>query len=332
MYFHLPDSYSPTKIYDGYSIGDKISIMREKKVIIKVPASTSNLGPGIDALGLALTLYNIYELELTKGDAQVQVLGKGKGVYPENEDNLVYRSAQLLLDKVGKSGHKFKILVRSNIPTSGGLGGSATARLAGLVGANFLLGNPLPEDVLIDLAIKLEGHPDNVIPAFYGGFTLSCLTETGVRFMKCDFPAHLRIILVIPDFYISTEEARKCLPDKIPLKDVLFNISRTAMLVGALLTNQINFLNFAMEDRIHQVYRKNLIKPLPEVLEAALQAGAKGCALSGAGSAILALATDREELIGEAMKAVFQSYGIACYLAVLNVDKQGLQILKNHEC
>jgi homoserine kinase len=300
--------------------------MKEKKIIIKVPASTSNLGPGMDTLGLALTLYNIYEITLTEGEPHVQIVGKGKGVYPENEENLVYQSAQLLVNRLGRADYRFKILIRSSIPTSGGLGGSATARLAGLVGANFLLGNPLTEEDIVDLAIKLEGHPDNVIPAFYGGFTVSCLTETGVKFIRCDFPAHLRVVLAIPDFYISTEEARKCLPDKIPFQDVLFNTSRTAILVAALLTGHIDFLSFAMEDRVHQIYRKNLIKPLPEVVEAALKAGAKGCALSGAGSAILALATDKEDQIGEVMKAVLQSYGIECEVLVLDVDKKGLQV------
>jgi homoserine kinase len=300
--------------------------MKEKKIIIKVPASTSNLGPGMDTLGLALTLYNIYEITLTEGEPQVQIIGKGKGVYPENEENLVYQSAQLLVNRVGGADYRFKILIRSSIPTSGGLGGSATARLAGLVGANFLLGNPLTEEDIVDFAIKLEGHPDNVIPAFYGGFTVSCLTETGVKFIRCDFPARLRVVLAIPDFYISTEEARKCLPDRIPFQDVLFNTSRTAILVAALLTGHIDFLSFAMEDRIHQIYRKNLIKPLPEVLEAALKAGAKGCALSGAGSAILALATDKEAQIGGVMKAVFQSYGIKCDVLVLDVDREGLQV------
>jgi len=280
----------------------------------------------MDALGLALTLYDTYELELTEGEAQVQVLGKGKGVYPENEANLVYRSAQWLADRVGRTGQKFKVLTRSHIPTSGGLGGSATARLAGLVGANCLLGSPFTEEALLELAIQLEGHPDNVLPAFYGGFIISCWTGTGVKFLKCDFPAHLRVVLAIPDFYISTEEARKCLPHKIPLEDVLFNIGHTAMLVASLITNRINFLSFAMEDKIHQIYRKNLIKPLPEVLEAALKAGARGCALSGAGAAILALATDKEELIGAAMKAAFRSYGIECETMVLDIDQKGLQM------
>jgi homoserine kinase len=303
--------------------------MKEKKVVIKVPASTSNLGPGMDTLGLALALYDFYEITLTEGEPEIHIVGKGEGIYPENTENLVYRSARVLLDKVGKPNQRFKILTQSNIPTSGGLGGSATARLAGLVGANYLLGKPLSDDAVVNLAIKLEGHPDNVIPAFYGGFVVSCLTETGVKFIKCPFPSYLRVVLAIPDFFLSTEEARKCLPDKIPFKDALFNISHTAMLVTALLTNHLDFLSFAMEDKIHQIYRKNLIKPLPDVLEAALKAGARGCALSGAGSAVLALTTSHEDQVGKAMKAVFQSYGIKCDALVLEVDKEGLKVMSD---
>jgi homoserine kinase len=213
--------------------------------------------------------------------------------------------------------------MRNAIPVSRGLGSSSSAIVAGLVGANALLGEPLDGERLLALAVELEGHPDNVTPALLGGFQVTSLGEEGLVRLRIPPPAGLRAVVCIPDTAVSTEAARRVLPPVYSRADAVFNVGRVALLVAALLTGQVGALRAAMQDRIHQPYRASLVPGFEAALAAALEAGAAGACLSGSGSTMLALTTTGEPAIGEAMAAAVRRAGADARWLALDVDSDG---------
>jgi homoserine kinase len=298
---------------------------RVPTIRVIVPATSANLGPGFDTLGLALGIYN--ELEVGLSDRpHLTVHGEGKGLLPEDEGNLVYRAARAVADAVG-AGVAFHLRCWNRIPLSRGLGSSAAAIVGGLVGANEMLGRPLDRAQLASLAARLEGHPDNVVPALVGGITAAVVedgTAHWVRLPAQDLPA---AVVAIPDFEIPTALARKRLPDRVPREDAVFNVGRTALLVGALAAGRWDLLEVAMEDRLHQPYRKPLVPGFEDVRAAAREAGALGVVLSGAGPSLLAFAPwPRACQVGEAMQAAFAAHGVRARTLVAPVDTEGTRV------
>jgi len=297
---------------------------------VKVPATTANLGPGFDTLGMALNLYNTIEIEESERNGiNIQNFGLGAGILPNNKENVVYQAAEKVFQEVGIYPKNLIIKMTNEIPLCRGLGSSAAAIVGGIVAANQLTGNHLCEKQLLNLATKMEGHPDNVAPALLGGLIISCLEEDDVVYLRLEPPKEIKAVVAIPEFHLSTEKARQALPEKVSFQDAVFNTSRVALLIAALTSGNLEILNFATQDRLHQSYRSFLIPGMEEVFAASKQAGAKAVTISGAGPSLLALATENTEQIANAMQNAFSQHEIKSRVQVMDVCLRGCQTLKN---
>ena len=298
--------------------------MTKKIVKVRVPATTANLGAGFDTFGLALTLYNEFEVE-EADDVFIES-------YPENkflknpENNLFIKVVKYLCEAEGKKFHGAKLKQTVNIPVARGLGSSATAIVAGILTGFAVHKKPLTDEEFFKVAYLFEPHPDNLLPAWKGGFITALKTEDKTYYSKIDFPQELKAVVVIPDFELSTELARSVLPKEIPLKDAVFNIQRASLFIRALQEKRFDLLKVAMEDRLHQPYRKSLIPNFDKVIQYAYDSGAVGASLSGAGSTMLALALDDFDKIGQAMVSAFSEAGINAKYLVLDVDTEGAKV------
>ena len=293
------------------------------KFKVSVPASTSNLGPGFDALGLALTLYNEFYVE-PSDSYEVEIEGEGKEELPKDERNLFIRAYRSSMEYLGLN-QPIKVKLVNRIPLGRGLGSSATAIVAGILAAERISGRELSLPEVIDIAFKFEPHPDNVLPAYTGGFVVAA-TNGDLSYVKLDWPEDLKVVIVVPELFLSTEDSRSVLPDTYTREDVIFNIQRVALLLGALQKRDYGLLKEAVKDRIHQPYRCDLIPSFWEILSEGYKAGAYAVYLSGAGSCIGALADKNFDEIGKAMCNVFDALGIESRYLVLDVDKTGAKI------
>lgn len=274
-----------------------------------VPATTANLGPGFDCLGLALDMTNQVTFNVIGAGLFIEVQGEGAESIPTDETNLVFKSAERLFEQVGHRPPGLQIVQNNQIPISSGLGSSAAAVLSGILAANTLLGFPLNDGEVLTLATEIEGHPDNVTSAFYGGLTLSMFNGDDLIVEHILVP-DMTVVVVLPAFDLPTIEARAALPELVPLSDAIFNASRVGLLVRALEAGDYGRLRFAMQDRLHQPYRMKLIPGMEAAFKRALEAGAAGVALSGAGPSLIAFAPDRHEAIEQAMKKGFAAAGL----------------------
>ena len=291
-------------------------------VKVQVPATTANLGPGFDCLGLALALYNTVELSVS-ATTDVRVTGEGAGQLPLGDANLVLRAAHKLARDVDIDVPGWRLRQDNHIPLARGLGSSSAAIVGGLVAANQLLGINMPAWQLLQVATEMEGHPDNVAPALSGGLTVCGLEQNRVHCASFPPPRDLAVGLVIPDFEVSTELARSVLPSEVPFADAVFNATHTALLLAALLSEDWELLRVAMKDRLHQPYRAQLVPGMGKVIEAAVEAGAYGAALSGSGPAVVAFAGDEHTPITDAMLQAFAGHGVRARVVWTSVSAQG---------
>lgn len=307
---------------------------KKNRARVRVPGTSANCGPGFDCLGLATTIYNYLDLTLIKSSKViVESTGEGSENVPRGRKNLTWKAVHRLLKEV-KREDEFKgaiIRTRNNVPISRGLGSSSTAIVAGLTAANEILGSPLDKQGLLKLATELEGHPDNVAPAIFGGFTVSVMDKGEVQTFSFLPRIKLKLIVAVPEFELSTRQARKVLPKHVPMKDAIFNISRASMLIAALVEGREELLPLAFDDALHQPYRKKLVPGMTEVFEAAKSAGALGAAISGAGSCLIAFTTVNsglEEKIAAAMVEAFKVHDVKSKALILDVDKRGAQVMR----
>jgi homoserine kinase len=273
-------------------------------VTVRVPATSANLGPGFDALAVALDLAEDVTLaRLPAGSAtHVRVSGINASLLPHDETLLAYRSVVATYRRMGRTVPALDLELATRIPRSGGLGGSAAAIVAGVVAANTLEGAPLSQPAVLDLVAEIEGHPDNVSAALLGGLVVCVAGRDGrVVATRLPVPAELQAVVCLPEASISTKSARGVIPQTFPIGDAVFNLGRTALIVAAFATRDWSLLRDGMDDRIHQPARGRILQALHPVIQAALGAGAHGAALSGAGSAMIALATERFDEIAAAM-------------------------------
>lgn len=308
-------------------------------VTVTVPATTANLGPGFDCIGAALTLYNQFKftrLDLTAEKAAethpqsyplITVTGAEQERVITDEQNLVYQSFAKLYQLLGQTLPPVKIDIQLGVPLARGLGSSATAIVGGLVGANQLTGEPLNQTEVMKLAITLEGHPDNVVPALLGGCRLAATGEEILKAWEiCEIPWHSDIVPVvaIPDFELSTQQARSVLPTEVSRADAIFNIAHLGLLLRALETGRGDWLRSSLQDRLHQPYRQALIPGYEAVQSAALTSGAYGMVISGAGPTLLALADSTQaEAVATAMADAWKQQGIKSEVRSLSIDSQG---------
>jgi len=299
-------------------------------VKVRVPGTTANCGPGFDAVGIACSVYNELELILSqRGSLIIEVEGEGKGIIPSDEKNIIYQVIRAVLEKVGEKYQGIHIKMLNKIPLSRGLGSSAAAIVAGLFAANELTGNTLSKNDLLDMATAIEGHPDNVAPAIFGGITISVIQGDQARYLRFMPPTKLNMVVAVPEFNLSTQSARNVLPQTVPFKDAVFNISHTALVIGALCQGEFHHLRYALEDKIHQPYREHLIPGMQQVFEAALDKGALGAAISGAGPCIIAFAQENFHQIGAGMVQAFACNHIKAQYLVLGIDTEGVKVIEN---
>jgi homoserine kinase len=297
-----------------------------RQVQVKVPATTANLGSGFDIFGLALQLYNTFTFTVTAESGWSVRLPPGIRL-PANADNLVLRAGRQVFDRVGVTPTGLRLSLDIDVPLQRGLGSSASAIVGGLVAANAMTGNRLDRQTLRAMAVALEGHPDNVTPALMGGMTLSYTSASQHGYLTLPFPEHLRIVVAIPDFALSTTEARAVLPARVNRRDAVFNSSRTALLVAALYEQRYDLLATAMDDRLHQPYRAALVPGMTEAIAAGYAAKALGVALSGAGPTLMALTQDTGEAVATALHDAFAHQGISCETRLLRVDNAGAKVV-----
>ena len=299
----------------------------DRRVRVRVPASTANLGSGFDVLGLALGLYNTVEMEAIPQGIELTVTGEGaERLAREGERSLVVRAAHAAFAHLGVRPPGLRIHLTITIPLRRGLGSSGTACLGGILGAARLSGRSLVPDEVLRLALPLEGHPDNITPSLVGGLTATCVANGAIRYVKIPIPKAIQVVAVIPDRELSTAEARRALPRQVPLADAVYNVGRAALFVGAMVAEDLRLLDEATRDRLHQPYRAKLLPGLDEVLEAGRGAGALATFLSGAGSTVVALVDRDAETIGGVMAEAWGRQGIRAAVKVLAIAHEGAQL------
>ncbi len=314
-----------------------MALVLPASVTVLTPATSANLGPGFDSLGLALQLYNRFEVEEAGGDPQQPdieiegVLGAGLSTGP---DNLFFRAFALLFERQRAELPAVRIRMTISIPHGCGLGSSATAVVGGLVAANEWLrpqGLALSKEDLLGLAVEAEAgnHPDNVAPALLGGLVATTSMGGKIHAVKTPFPDELKAIIFTPSFPMDTVEGRKLLPASYPKADVTFNTGRVALLLTALQMGRYEVIGEAMQDRLHQPYRQALFPAMPAIIDAAVAAGAYGACLSGGGSSLIALASAHFREVLQAMQETASAAGVQGTGRVLRADQNGARVIKN---
>ncbi|HID06115.1 MAG TPA: homoserine kinase [Armatimonadetes bacterium] len=304
-------------------------------VRVRVPATIGNVGSGFDALGLALTWYNTVEVERTN-DVEplvtIEVSGEGCDELPRDATNVCYRAFMRACEIANCPPPPICMRLHNTIPLARGLGSSATARIGGILAANALLGNALTQAQILSLASQLEGHPDNVAPALLGGLVISgwCTDEYDegqgdVFALRINVTAPLHVIVMVPFRPIATADARRVLPARVSLRDAVFNVSRACLVVGALAVGEFHHLREAVRDKLHQQYRQQLMPWLSAVMECAMECGALGACLSGAGSSVVAFTDDesKAESIAQAMIGALREHGEDGFTRTVHVDNDG---------
>ena len=307
------------------------------KVSVKVPATTANLGPGFDCLGLALPLYNevtVEETVMPGSGIEINIIDENETYdilsIPKDKNNIVYKAIELLYNFIGQSVNDIKITIKTNIPVTRGLGSSASVIIGGLVAANELLGRPADNAALLSIASEVEGHPDNIAPAMFGGFCLASLEEDGsVTYSKIDWPCDWKLTVLIPDYELDTRIARSVLPEKIKIQDAAYNIRKCAMLIDAVYRKDSELMKKSLKDRIHQPYREGLIKGFKELNEfLENKDDVLGCVISGAGPTILVISkNDGFEKVQNDVKKIFEDFNVNCDIRTFNIENEGTKIL-----
>lgn len=302
-----------------------------KKVSVRVPATSANCGPGFDTLGLACTLYNDLTYEIVDGKGfQLDVIGEGAEYLKPYGRNLAFASFLKVWNKITDNERiALKVSMNNRIPMSRGLGSSSSAIVAGLYAANALCNNYYSKEQLLDIATEIEGHPDNVAPAIYGGFTISYMEQEKAHSLRLLPAKPLKFIAVVPERKLPTILARQAIPETVSHKDAVYNISRASLLVGALLGGRYEFLQMALNDKLHQPYRAYLIPGLPDVFSAAKDAGAYNAIISGAGSTVMAYADPESDcdIIGRSMVKAFAANNEKAIYHILDLDTEGVKII-----
>ena len=296
-------------------------------VTVRVPATTANMGPGFDCLAMALDIWNSVSVEL-EADG-FDLTGEGADTLPRGTSNMVYRGFQAAWEHTGSPVPQARFSCHNRIPLARGLGSSSAAVVAGLVAGNSLNGNAMSGSDLLDAAAGLEGHPDNVAAALVGGCQIVVSEERGLRTSEVPLPSELRAVVYIPETPMPTSQARGLLESRVDRADAVFNIGRVALLVKALATGELGAMAGATEDRLHQPARQTLFPAMKVIIRAAMDAGALGAFLSGAGSSVLALTTDRSVTIGYEMAEAASKAGVDGTFMVTSPAARGAHLVSD---
>ncbi|MEG1002188.1 homoserine kinase [Clostridium sp.] len=291
---------------------------------VRVPATSANMGPGFDSLGIALNLYNEYSFSEIEEGLQFE------GIEEEfcNEENIIYTAMIRCFEKYNYKVKGLKIsIIKQHIPISRGLGSSSSCIVAGLIGANGIMGNKLSENELLNLAVEIEGHPDNVAPALLGGVVIAIKEDGKTIYDTVKVASDLKFVAIVPDFKLSTEKARSVLKKNISMEDVVFNIGRVALLVTALTNGSDHILKYACTDRVHEIYRGSLIKKFDIIKKEAYNNGALASFLSGAGPTIMAIVLKGSDFSNK-IKEVLKREGLNFEVLELSKDNKGAIVIE----
>ena len=311
------------------------------KVSVKVPATSANIGPGFDCLGMALPIYNTITIEetvLPGTGIEINIMSETDNMsdadfenVPRDENSIVYKAVELLYNSIGQEPSELKINIQAQIPITRGLGSSASVVVGCLIAANKLLGSPADEMALLSIATEVEGHPDNIAPAILGGFVLSSLENDGtVTCEKLNWPNEWDITLCIPNFELSTSISRSALPQEVPLQDAVFNAKHLAMLIQAVSTKNEKLMKIALHDKLHQPYREKLVPGMKEIMEAFKhEDGILGCVLSGAGPTIMVISHKYDlDKIKATVKEIWEMQSIKSEIKTLKIENTGATIVE----
>ncbi len=292
---------------------------------IDVPATSANLGSGFDSLGIALTMHNKVWME--EWD-EIDIKSVDDTVIPTDESNLIYWAAHHLYSQVGKKLPGLKIRQENNIPMARGLGSSSACIVAGILGANRLLGSPFTQAELINLAAKIEGHPDNTSPAISGGLVASAIEGERVYSVSVPVSEKIAFAVMIPPFELKTEKARKVLPDLYSRQDAVYNLSRSGLMTASLFSGNLENLRVAVQDKIHQPYRSSLIENYDNVFRMSYELGSLGTYVSGAGPTIISMVDASDKGFAESMASHLERKGIMDWrVLLLHADPDGAKIV-----
>lgn len=306
------------------------------KISVQTPATIANLGCGFDCFGLALPLYNIVTIEETimpGSGIEINILDKEENLEAENiptdKNNIVYKAIELLYNYIGQSPAELKINIKTGIPIARGLGSSASVITGGLIAANELLGRPADEAVLLSIATEIEGHPDNVTPAFTGGMTIAEIEDSGsVTYRKLPWPKEWKITVCVPDFELATDISRSVLPECVPIKDAVYNLRRASMFVQAVHTKDEELMKFAMNDRLHQPYRMKLVPGLNNIMQELKHTDkVLGCVLAGAGPSIAVISSGNTDEIKEIVHTSWDNINVNAKIHTYNIEENGAKII-----
>ena len=314
------------------------------KISVKVPATTANIGPGFDCMGMALPIYNTITIEetvLPGTGVEINVIADSDTIdqlsldhVPCDENSIVYKAVELLYNSIGQTPSELRINIHSNIPVARGLGSSSSVIVGALIAANELLGRPADEVALLSIACEIEGHPDNITPAIVGGLVISSQEEDGrVVYRKLKWPDNWAVTVCVPDFELSTDIARSVLPAEVPIKDAVFNAQRLAMFVEAIHTEDAELMKLALKDKLHQPYRMKLVPGLDKIIANLRHFdNVLGCVLSGAGSSILVISEKNDlEKVRNVVRDTWADQNIKCVIKTLSVENNGAQIISNED-
>lgn len=296
-------------------------------VEVRVPATSANMGPGFDCLGIAVNMYNKFIVE----EIEQGLIFEGCDDKFKNEDNLIYRAMKKCFEKIGYKPTGLKIKIESEIPVSRGLGSSAACVIGGVVCANELAGRVLNNQQLLDLAVEVEGHPDNINPAFCGGMTVSISEGEEVVYNKVNIKEGIKFCALIPNFTLSTEKARAVLPKNVDYKQGIYNIGRTALLISALNNGDFHLLKFACKDKLHEDYRAQLIENFYPVKEQCEKLNCLGVFLSGAGPTIMVMLKEEDNDFMKNIQKFLNTLKSKWTVKELKIENQGVIVNREAE-
>jgi len=293
---------------------------------VRVPATSANLGPGFDALGMALNIY--LECRFRPSERLIiRPTGRDVHMMPATDENLIWQTALRVAEDVKRPMPAIELNVYNDIPIGKGLGSSAAALTAGVVIASEILGLEWDEHRILDEAAQIEGHPDNVSACVLGSICASAIDDDGItRAVRMQLPARYAVAVIVPDFILPTSEARAVLPTTYSRADAVFNVQRSALLIASLLTATTDAFRAALKDRMHQPYRERLVPGLKEMLELRLP-GLLGCALSGAGPSVLVFYERGSENVCEAFRDVWRRLGHESEILTAGIPDHGFDLL-----
>lgn len=291
-------------------------------ICVRVPATSANMGAGFDTLGIALNLYSRLEVEETESGLEIITINN-TGSVQSDKTNLVYRAMEKVFEKTGYTPSGLRIKQKSRIPMTRGLGSSSACIIGGMLAANVMSGRKLTYPEILDMATEMEGHPDNVGPAMYGGFCISA-SDNGKTMVKSIKLKHgLKFAVMIPSFFVATKKSRGVLPELIHFRDAASNISSASIFQAAMASGDYELLKFGVRDKIHQPFRKGYIDGFDDIFKKTYEAGSLATYLSGSGPTIVSILTEDAYNFKHTMESFFNEKSHNWRCMILECDNVG---------